>query len=63
MRLTRQQVMDRLKAGEELVDDGTMVKFKDGGHCNVFTFWWLRDKGLITLTPTPSWPRYWYWVK
>lgn len=65
MRLNRQQVIERLKAGEELSDDGVMAKFKDGGQCNVFTFWWLRDRDLIIYRPAghSKHPCYWYWNK
>ncbi len=65
MRITRQQVIDRLKDGEELYDDGFMVKVKDGGHCNVFTFWWLRDRNLIIFRRIgqANRPCYWYWNK
>lgn len=48
MRLKRQQVIERLIAGEVLHDDGTMAKFEDGDLCNVFTFWWLRENNLIS---------------
>ena len=70
MRLTRAQVIEKLKGGKELFDNGRTARFVepggfDGGHCNIFTFWWLRDKGLITFrcTGQSSHPRYWYWVK
>lgn len=61
MRLTKQQVIDRLKSGEVLIDDGAMAKFKDGGQCNVFTFWRLRDDGHITSNDN-SYPMKWRWV-
>ena len=48
MRLNRQQVIERLKAGEVLKDDGINSYFEDGGHCNINTFWWLRDNNLIS---------------
>lgn len=61
MRLTKEQVIARLRAGENLIDNGAMVKFKDGGHCNVFTFWRLRDDGLITAKDK-LYPVTWRWA-
>jgi hypothetical protein len=69
MRLTRAQVIDKLKAEKELFDNGRSARFVepgglDGGLCNIFTFWWLRDKGLIISRPAghAEYPRYWRWA-
>ena len=70
MRLTRNQVTEKLKAGKEMFDNGREVRFVEtggfhGGHCNIYTFWWLRDRGLIQSRPAGNkeYPRYWYWGK
>jgi hypothetical protein len=65
MRLTKEQVIARLKAGEPLLDDKVQARFQDGGLCNVFTYWKLRDAGDIKPiypdVPEPGVYRKWYW--
>ena len=65
MRLTKEQVIKRLKAGEPLVDNRIHVRFPNGDLCNIFAYWNLRDAGDIKpIYPDPPVDgvyRKWYW--
>ena len=65
MRLNKELVIARLKAGEPLIDNRIHVRFPNRDLCNVFTYWKLLDAGdikpIFPDTTEPGIYRKWYW--
>ena len=62
MRLNRQQVIERLKAGEKLEESGNTMVFSNGDSCTGATEIYLRENGLVNITGDVgrlvySWPK------
>jgi len=50
MRLSREMVIERLKAGEKLKESGNTMIFRDGSSCTGATEIYLRGSGLVEIT-------------
>jgi len=48
--LNRLQVIERLKAGEKMHEEGNTMMFKNGDFCTAATDIYLRDNGLVKIT-------------
>ncbi len=60
MRLTKHQVIDRLKSGERLHESGNMYLFDDGGYVNSWTAMWLLESSRIK-TSDQHYPKTYIW--
>jgi len=50
MMLNRQQVIERLKAGDILHESGNTMMFKNGDFCTAATDIYLREKNLVKVS-------------